>query len=65
MVSTASFPLFHAPYCFPLAMPLAPVVYSPTAIEAALEANAQSRETADFRESEAAFLEKRKAKWWK
>lgn len=33
------------------------------AIEAALEANAQSRETADFREGVAAFLEKRKAVW--
>ena len=31
------------------------------AIEAALEANAQSRETADFREGVSAFLEKRKA----
>ena len=35
------------------------------AIEAALEANAQSRETADFREGVAAFLEKRKAVWGK
>lgn len=35
------------------------------AIEAALEANAQSRETADFREGVAAFLEKRKAVWSK
>ncbi len=33
------------------------------AIEAALETNAQSRETADFREGVAAFLEKRKALW--
>ncbi len=33
------------------------------AIEAALDANAQSRETADFREGIAAFLEKRKAVW--
>jgi methylglutaconyl-CoA hydratase len=33
------------------------------AIEAALEANAQSRETADFREGVTAFLEKRKAVW--
>lgn len=33
------------------------------AIEAALEANAQSRETADFREGIAAFLEKRKPVW--
>lgn len=33
------------------------------AIEAALEANAQSRETEDFREGVAAFLEKRKAAW--
>lgn len=35
------------------------------AIEAALEANAQSRETADFREGVTAFLEKRKAMWGK
>lgn len=35
------------------------------AIEAALETNAQSRETADFREGVAAFLEKRKAVWGK
>jgi methylglutaconyl-CoA hydratase len=33
------------------------------AIEAALEANAASRETDDFREGVAAFLEKRKPKW--
>ena len=33
------------------------------AIEAALEANAGARETADFREGVAAFLEKRKAAW--
>jgi len=33
------------------------------AIKAALEANAQSRETVDFREGVAAFLEKRKAVW--
>jgi hypothetical protein len=65
VVNTASFPLFHAPYCFPLARLLAPAVYSPTAIEATLEANAQSREAADSCESEAAFLEKRKAEWWK
>lgn len=35
------------------------------AIEAALDANAQSRETEDFREGVAAFLEKRKAAWKK
>ncbi len=35
------------------------------AIEAALEVNAQSRETADFREGVAAFLEKRNAVWSK
>ena len=35
------------------------------AIVAALEANAQSRETADFREGIAAFLEKRKPVWTK
>ncbi len=35
------------------------------AIEAALEANAQSRETADFQEGVAAFLEKRKPEWSK
>jgi methylglutaconyl-CoA hydratase len=35
------------------------------AIEAALEANAQARETADFREGVAAFLEKRKPVWTK
>ena len=35
------------------------------AIEAALEANARSRETADFREGVAAFLEKRKPVWTK
>jgi methylglutaconyl-CoA hydratase len=35
------------------------------AIEAALEANTQSRDTADFREGVAAFLEKRKAVWGK
>jgi methylglutaconyl-CoA hydratase len=35
------------------------------AIEAALEANAQARETADFREGIAAFLEKRKPVWTK
>ena len=33
------------------------------AIDAALQANAASRETADFREGVAAFLEKRKPKW--
>lgn len=33
------------------------------AIEAALEANAQARETADFREGVAAFVEKRKPVW--
>jgi methylglutaconyl-CoA hydratase len=33
------------------------------AMEAALEVNAQSRETADFREGVTAFLEKRKAVW--
>jgi methylglutaconyl-CoA hydratase len=36
-----------------------------SAIEAALEANTQSRETADFREGVAAFLEKRKPEWGK
>jgi methylglutaconyl-CoA hydratase len=36
-----------------------------TAIAEALEANAQSRETADFREGVAAFLEKRKPQWLK
>lgn len=35
------------------------------AVEAALEANAQARETADFREGVAAFLEKRKPVWTK
>jgi len=35
------------------------------AIEAALEANALARETADFREGVAAFLEKRKPVWAK
>ena len=35
------------------------------AINAALEANAQARETADFREGIAAFLEKRKPVWTK
>ena len=35
------------------------------AIAAAMEANAQSRETADFREGIAAFLEKRKPQWHK
>jgi enoyl-CoA hydratase/carnithine racemase len=34
-------------------------------IEAALEANTQSRATVGFREGVAAFLEKRKAEWWK
>ena len=33
------------------------------AIEAALAANAKSRETADFREGVAAFLEKRRPQW--
>jgi methylglutaconyl-CoA hydratase len=33
------------------------------AIETALDANARSRETADFREGIAAFLEKRKPRW--
>ena len=33
------------------------------AIDAALEANATSRDTADFREGVSAFLEKRKPKW--
>ena len=36
-----------------------------TAIEAAMEANALARETADFREGVAAFLEKRKPVWTK
>lgn len=40
-------------------------VWLDAAIEAALEANAQSRETSDFREGVAAFLEKRKAVWGK
>jgi methylglutaconyl-CoA hydratase len=35
------------------------------AIEAAMEANAEARQTADFREGIAAFLEKRKAVWSK
>ena len=35
------------------------------AIVAALEANAESRETADFREGVSAFLEKRKPVWKK
>jgi methylglutaconyl-CoA hydratase len=35
------------------------------AIVSAMEANAQSRETADFREGVAAFLEKRKPVWTK
>jgi len=35
------------------------------AIDAALEANAASRETADFREGVSAFLQKRKPKWAK
>ena len=34
-----------------------------TAIEVALDANSQARETADFREGVAAFLEKRKPTW--
>jgi len=33
------------------------------AVEMAMEANAAARETADFREGVAAFLEKRKASW--
>lgn len=36
-----------------------------SALSTALEANASSRETADFREGVAAFLEKRKPKWRK
>jgi methylglutaconyl-CoA hydratase len=36
-----------------------------TAFAEALEANAQSRETADFREGITAFLEKRKPVWAK
>jgi methylglutaconyl-CoA hydratase len=35
------------------------------AIEHAMEANAVSRETADFREGVASFLEKRKPVWTK
>ena len=38
-------------------------VWLDAAIDAALEANAASRETNDFREGVAAFLEKRKPKW--
>lgn len=38
-------------------------VWLDAAIDAALEANAQARETADFREGIAAFLEKRKPGW--
>jgi methylglutaconyl-CoA hydratase len=38
-------------------------VWLDAAIEAALESNAQSRETDDFREGVAAFLEKRKPVW--
>ena len=34
------------------------------AVEFAMEANAEARETADFREGVAAFLEKRKPVWW-
>lgn len=40
-------------------------VWLDAALEAALEASAQSRETADFREGIAAFLEKRKPLWTK
>jgi methylglutaconyl-CoA hydratase len=36
-----------------------------TAIVAAMESNAESRETDDFREGIAAFLEKRKPVWHK
>ena len=40
-------------------------IWLDAAIDAALEANAQTRETADFREGVAAFLEKRKPAWTK
>ena len=38
-------------------------VWLDAAIEAAMVANAKARETADFREGVAAFLEKRKPRW--
>ena len=38
-------------------------VWLDAAVASALEANAASRETADFREGVAAFLEKRKPNW--
>jgi methylglutaconyl-CoA hydratase len=38
-------------------------VWLDAAVEAAMTANAKARETADFREGVAAFLEKRKPRW--
>jgi methylglutaconyl-CoA hydratase len=40
-------------------------VWLDAAIAQAMEANAQARETADFREGVSAFLEKRKPLWMK
>jgi methylglutaconyl-CoA hydratase len=38
-------------------------VWLDAAVEAAMTANAKARETSDFREGVAAFLEKRKPRW--